>query len=179
MVDVSLTAYLPRPSVPVSETASSMSPPLVAPTIYDETFRGVRYHSPSIWAARYVLHMTGCLDEYPLSPNGSFGICVARGECVFIGKVFYTSQTKPLAVMRCSRTVLYQALLESIPEEHRPRLDKSERRPGRSAPIRYYSDDYNRQRDVTINSGKGRWNARASHSTHICCSYALDGYGHW
>ena len=71
------------------------------PTIYDETFRAQHYDSPSIMSMGNVAHMIGYLEHHASATDGSFSICVAGGEGVFVSKVsLRTFGYTPLVGMR-------------------------------------------------------------------------------
>ncbi|KAF9471774.1 hypothetical protein BDN70DRAFT_767240, partial [Pholiota conissans] len=74
------------------------------PTIYDETFRSVSYLEPTIGSIGNRPNLVGYLEHHAPTTDGSFSICVAGGEGVFVSK----------------------ALLDSIPEAHRPQLNTAD-----------------------------------------------------
>ncbi|KAF8799947.1 hypothetical protein BYT27DRAFT_7175872 [Phlegmacium glaucopus] len=82
-------------------TSDSAPPPAYLRTIYDETLRSRFYMNPCINSMANSPNLVGYLEHHAPTTDGSFSICVAGGEGVFISK----------------------ALLESIPPEHRPTID--------------------------------------------------------
>ncbi|KIL54592.1 hypothetical protein M378DRAFT_1052863 [Amanita muscaria Koide BX008] len=80
---------------------SNDAPPAYVHTVYDETYRAKSYRQPSITSMANRPNLLGQLEYHSAQTDGSFAICVASGEGVFVS----------------------QDLLESIPAEHRPALD--------------------------------------------------------
>ena len=69
-------------------------PPYEAPineapicTVHDETFRGVWYPQLSIASMAQVPHLIGHLDHHSPNTDGSFSICIANGDGIFISQV--------------------------------------------------------------------------------------------
>ncbi|KAF8188740.1 hypothetical protein BJ912DRAFT_1143343 [Pholiota molesta] len=81
---------------------ASATPPARVRTLYDETLRSVHYTEPCIMSMATRPNLVGRLAHHAPTTDGSFSICIASGEGVFISK----------------------ALLESIPRAHRPALDR-------------------------------------------------------
>ncbi|KAF8963788.1 hypothetical protein BDZ97DRAFT_1661231 [Flammula alnicola] len=73
-------------------------------TVYDETHRGIWHSTLVVASMGNNPNLLGHLEHYEPTTDGSFSICCAGGEGVFIS----------------------QALYESIPLQHRPTLDTSE-----------------------------------------------------
>ncbi|KAG6828544.1 hypothetical protein H0H92_007622 [Tricholoma furcatifolium] len=102
-------------------------PPYAAPTVHDETHRGIWYPSPSIASMGHVPHLLGYIEHHPSSTDGSFAICIAGGQGVFVKQVSILDLTT--VVLRDQFYVgstLWQALYESIPPDVRPPLNKAD-----------------------------------------------------
>ena len=73
-----------------STTMNSAPPPpyqLTIYTVYDETFRSKSYLQPSIMSLATRPNLVGHLEHHAPTTDGSFSICVANGEGVFISRV--------------------------------------------------------------------------------------------
>ena len=68
-------------------------PPYEAPvrTVHDETFRGISYLQLSIASLAQVPHLIGHLEHHSPNTDGSFSICIAGGDGVFISQVSTSS----------------------------------------------------------------------------------------
>ena len=71
----------------MSSTANSNPPPCVR-VVYDETYRGKSIEEPSILSMAQIPHLIGYLEHHSSDTDGSFGICVAGGNGIFVSKVF-------------------------------------------------------------------------------------------
>jgi len=67
--------------------SDSAPPPAYEPTIYDETLRSKFYMNPTINSTANRPTLLGRLKHYAPTTDGSFSICVASGEGVFISQV--------------------------------------------------------------------------------------------
>ena len=84
---------------------SSSKPPSTTEsptTLYDETHRGVWHLEPGIASLANSPSLIAHHEHHEPTKDGSFALCIANGTGNFISKDLY----------------------ESIPEEHRPKLDK-------------------------------------------------------
>jgi hypothetical protein len=73
--------------------ASNDAPPDYTHTVYDETYRAKSYIQPSIMSMGNSPNLLGQLEYHSAQTDGSFAICVAGGEGVFISKVSFTYQS--------------------------------------------------------------------------------------
>jgi hypothetical protein len=74
-----------RPIELGSEMAPNAPPPYVR-TVYDETLRSKFYGSPSIDSIANRPNLIGHLQHHSPDTDGSFSICIAGGEGVFISQ---------------------------------------------------------------------------------------------
>lgn len=74
-------------------TESDPPPYARARVVYDDTYRNRIYASPSIMSMAQVSHVLGFLEHHSPNTDGSFGICVAQGEGIFVSKVHFVSKT--------------------------------------------------------------------------------------
>lgn len=58
------------------------------PTLYDETYRSIRYPELSISSMANRPNLIGHLEHHAPTTDGSFSICVAGGKGVFISQVW-------------------------------------------------------------------------------------------
>ncbi|KAF8987510.1 hypothetical protein BDQ17DRAFT_1374991 [Cyathus striatus] len=85
----------------MSTPADAPPPPPYIQTLYDETHRSKYYQEPRIMSMAHRPNLIGYLEHHAPTTDGSFSICVASGEGVFISERLYNS----------------------IPDPHRPALD--------------------------------------------------------
>jgi hypothetical protein len=65
----------------------SDAPTASIPTFYDETFRSKQYVNPSIISVANNPTLLGFLESHAPTTDGSFSICIAGGQGVFVSKV--------------------------------------------------------------------------------------------
>jgi len=65
----------------------SAAPPPYYRTLYDETHRSIIYLNPSISSMANRPNLIGKLEHHSPITDGSFSICIASGEGVFISQV--------------------------------------------------------------------------------------------
>jgi len=63
-----------------------------ARVVHDDTYRNRVYQSPAIMSMAQVSHVLGYLERHSVDTDGSFGICVAQGEGIFVTKVRFASR---------------------------------------------------------------------------------------
>ncbi|KZV74798.1 hypothetical protein PENSPDRAFT_662230 [Peniophora sp. CONT] len=80
---------------------STEPPPAYISTVHDDTHRGKWPNDLSIMSMGNRPNLIGYLEHHVPTTDGSFSICLAGGNGVFVQKAFY----------------------ESIPKEHRPPLN--------------------------------------------------------
>lgn len=82
------------PAMSIPNIGGEPSPPYI-PTVYDETFRAKHYMEPSIMSIANRATLLGYLDHHPPTTDGSFSICVAGGQGVFVSQVRMIHRASP------------------------------------------------------------------------------------
>ena len=66
-------------------------PPPYFRTVYDETLRSITYTEPSIMSMANNPNLLGQLEYHSPTSDGSFSICVAGGDGIFISQVLISN----------------------------------------------------------------------------------------
>jgi roadblock/LC7 domain-containing protein len=72
---------------------SSEPPRAYIPTIYDETHRAIQYMDPSIRSMANRATLIAYLEHHAPTTDGSFAVCIAGGNGVFVSKVHNASDS--------------------------------------------------------------------------------------